>query len=109
MTRDLEELPGLVESPERIYLEPPCCVSPVDGRQWCKDNVWPIGYGDCEASGVEYVRADTLESLAAENERLREALKPFAIEPDPDGFLDVTNIADHFDAARKALSGGSPE
>lgn len=35
---------------ERIWLEPVEPIDPVDGRQWCSDNVW----GD----GIEYIRAD---------------------------------------------------
>ena len=58
---------------ERIWLEPWCCADPYVGRQWCAP-----GPGDpCEegTSWTEYVRADTISALHAENERLREALR----------------------------------
>ena len=54
---------------ERIWLEPQCCADPYVGRQWCAP-----GPGDpCEEgnSWTEYVRADTISALRAENERLQ--------------------------------------
>lgn len=35
---------------ERIWLEPVEPVDPIEGRQWCRDNVW--------GNGVEYIRTD---------------------------------------------------
>jgi hypothetical protein len=53
----------MMDAPERIYLEPACCVSPMEGRQWCEDNVWPVDAASCEAMGIEYVRADLTRPL----------------------------------------------
>lgn len=47
---------------ERIWLEPVEPVDPIEGRQWCRDNVW--------GNGVEYVRADLVP--APENHLLGE-------------------------------------
>lgn len=60
---DYSELKG----PERIFLEPLCCVGSNEGRQWCEDNVWPTD-SDCDATGVEYVRAEAISSLEAERD-----------------------------------------
>lgn len=44
---------------ERIWLEPVKPVDPIDGRQWCRDNVW--------GNGVEYVRADLASHPVQDN------------------------------------------
>jgi hypothetical protein len=51
-----------MSGPERIYLEPECCIDPGTGRLWCEDDVF-----ECEDGkhAVEYVRAD----IAAQTER----------------------------------------
>ena len=48
--------------PERIYLQPPCCIDPYEGRQWCEDNVW----NDCATPPTGYIRADLHDARVAE-------------------------------------------
>jgi HAMP domain-containing protein len=54
---------------ERIFLQPNCCADAHYGRQWCEHDVWG---DDCEdhTPATEYVRADAIEALQAEVERL---------------------------------------
>lgn len=62
----------MTDAPERIWL------LPHDGEQrcWC-DHPDPSGMGH-EDEADEYIRADLVEAMEAENQRLREALRPFA-------------------------------
>lgn len=53
-------------SPQKIWLEPAEDADPYTGRQWCEDDVW--------GNGVEYVRADALEAVAARNAELEAGL-----------------------------------
>jgi len=58
---------GYSTDPDRIWLEPNCCADPVTGRQWAQDNPWPNGDCEltCEATGVEYLRADLVAEIEA--------------------------------------------
>lgn len=58
MTSNPVKEEAVTPRPSRIYLQPDCCVSPCEGRQWCEDNVWPIDEAECDKPGIEYVRAD---------------------------------------------------
>lgn len=49
------------DDPERIYLEPGPNFCPIEGRQWCEQDVWPV-WGD-GPSGVPYIRADIVADL----------------------------------------------
>jgi hypothetical protein len=61
---------------ERIWLQPRCDRECGDERTWCRDNVWSEGCDPpaCTNAPTEYVRADLVATLRAENARLREAL-----------------------------------
>lgn len=60
---------------EHIYLQPTCCASQCEGegRLWCKDPD-PV---DCDkgVAWTKYVRADLYDELAAENDKLANAIK----------------------------------
>jgi hypothetical protein len=60
--------------PERIYLQPICCIAPYEDRQWCEKDIWQNEFDDCEESGVEYVRADLLTQAQLRIELLEQAL-----------------------------------
>lgn len=62
-----------IVDPERIYLSPECCSDPREGREWCKDNVWPES-GDCDVPGTEYVRADLVATLTRERDEAQAKL-----------------------------------
>jgi hypothetical protein len=59
---------AVATDPERIWLQPACCVDPNSGRLWCEDSVWPDA-DDCNVIGVEYVRADRA-AAAQEREKI---------------------------------------
>lgn len=46
----------VADDPDVIYLEPICCANPIDGRQWCEDDV----FAECENNirSTRYIRAD---------------------------------------------------
>jgi len=51
-----------LDNPKEIYLSPQCCTDPLEGRHWCRDDVWPCL--DCPhrqdhhpPRGVRYIRA----------------------------------------------------
>lgn len=63
---------------EQIYLEPPCCADPSEGRQWCQDDV-----SDCKdgREATRYVRADLAEAdRAAQAKRIEELESQLAEE-----------------------------
>jgi hypothetical protein len=51
------------DSPEKIYLQPPCCVDPEFGQVWC-DHV-PTDCPD-DAPWTEYIRADLVQAQLAQ-------------------------------------------
>lgn len=73
----------MTEAPKRIWL------LPFDGEQrcWC-DHPDPSGMGH-EDEADEYIRADLVAALEAENQRLREAVKY-----DADAAKGMTKIVD---------------
>lgn len=82
----------MADAPERIWL------LPHDGEQrcWC-DHPDPSGMGH-EDEADEYIRADLVEALEAENQRLRLALRIIA------GYEQcLDNLMSHADIARAAL------
>jgi hypothetical protein len=85
MTITIKELPGLVERVRRISNEP-----------------WFTGGNVAETTAEA---ADTLESLAAENERLREAVVPLLVFHETGGH-EGDGSDERLATIRKALSGG---
>lgn len=71
---------------ERIWLQPNCCTSPYDGRQWCEDNVFECDDGN---PAVEYIRADLAAERIAE---LEAALKERGWQPIKTAPKDSTSI-----------------
>lgn len=59
--------PGATTDLAHIWLEPECCADPSTGRMWAPDNPWLTG--DCEATGVEYVRAELVAEIEAAAEQ----------------------------------------
>ena len=93
--------PQVSEDHARIYLQPRCCVDENEGRQWCQDNVWPND-SECEETGVEYVRADLMQSARtpsdqgvgeAEREVVARAIDPIWMNP-PTGPHVLDNYPD---------------
>lgn len=58
------------ENHEYIYLQPPCCADPYDGRMWSRDK---CPCDECEEGNdwTQYVHEDKFEALKAENAKLQ--------------------------------------
>lgn len=74
----MSDLKSATPDHEQIYLEPPCCADPSEGRQWCQDDV-----SDCKdgREATRYVRADLAEAdRAAQAKRIEELESQLAEE-----------------------------
>lgn len=58
------------DAPERVWAN--------TGLYWDYRQDWTEGSWNLDGSGIEYIRADRIEQLEIENERLRNALREIA-------------------------------
>ena len=90
---------------ESIWLQPKCCASPGEDRLWCED---PLVECDvCGAPAIRFIRADIVDGLRSERDRLREAAE-YALEALEFAYMNAREQPREAAMLRAALSPADP-